>query len=121
MLHFGVLEPPIPLRTTFPLLALLLGLLIAFPFVVWLDNRARGPYVTWYNEECQRLVDKAGLIGRPERDIVSVLGPPSYVWDYGDSSGRRKTYNYAPAGIPFSKFQVHCRDGVVESVEQFDD
>jgi hypothetical protein len=109
------------LRTTIYVILLLLGLPIAFPFLVWLDNRAHGPYVTWFNEECQRLVDQAKLIGQPENDIVSVLGPPSYVWDYDDPGGARKTYNYAPAGIPFSKFQVHCRDGLVVSVEQFDD
>jgi hypothetical protein len=109
------------LRRACGVIALVLGSLIAFPILVWIDNRAHGPYVTWYNRECQRLVDKTGLIGRPERDIVTVLGPPSYVWDYDDARGERKTYNYAPAGIPFSKFQVHCRGGVVASVEQFDD
>jgi hypothetical protein len=108
-------------RTALWLIALLLGVLIALPVLVWFDNRSHGPYVTWYNRKCQRLVDQAKLIGRPERDIVSVLGPPSYVWDYDDPTGASKTFNYAPAGIPFSKFQVHCRAGVVISVEQFDD
>ena len=108
-------------RTALYLILLLLGLLMAFPFLVWLDNRSHDPYVTWFNRECQRLVDEAKLIRRPEGNIASVLGPPSYVWDYDDPNGARKTYNYAPAGIPFSKFQVHRRDGIVASVEQFDD
>jgi hypothetical protein len=108
-------------RTTICVILLLIGLVIAFPFLVWFDNRSRGPYVTWFNGECQRLADNAKLIGRPERDIQSVLGAPSYVWDYDDPTGARKTYNNAPAGIPFSKFQVHCRGGIVVSVEQFDD
>ena len=102
-------------------IVLAIGSLVSFPVLVWIDNRVHGPYVTWYNRDCQRLVDQAGLIGRPEHDIVSVLGQPSYVWDYVDTSGLRKTYNFAPAGLPFSKFQVHCRDGLVVSVEQFDD
>ena len=94
-------------------------LLIAVPFLVWLDNRTRGPYVTWYNQRLQRLADEAHLVGRPESDVVPTLGPPSFVWD--DEGGARRTYNYAPAGVPFSKFQVHCRDHVVASLEQFDD
>lgn len=32
------------------------------------------------------------------------------------------TYNYVPfPWLPFEKFQVHCRHGVVESIELFDD
>src|SRR4051812_4710832 len=93
------------------------------------DSIIHGPYATWYNNRCQELADRAKLIGRPESDVVKVLGPPTAVWKYWSgvwtSTGRpipgaylTTTYNYAPCPIsPSGLFQVHCRDGVVRSTE----
>jgi hypothetical protein len=85
------------------------------------DAWTRGPYSTWFNNRCQRLADQAKLVGRPEGDVVKVLGPPAYFYP-GDDDNHR-TYNYVvPFSMPrTSKFQVHCHDGVVTGVEQFDD
>ena len=80
-----------------------------------LDAASHGPYSTWFNKRCQRLADKAGLVGRPEADVTKIMGPPTYTY-------LNTTYNYAPIWwLPTAKFQVHCEDGVVISVEQFDD
>ncbi|QEH35595.1 hypothetical protein OJF2_41480 [Aquisphaera giovannonii] len=112
-------------RALIIILGLLVALVAAFvglQLLLLADNRLHGPYVTWYNAECQRLADEAHLVGRPEAEIVAVLGPPSFVYDLDSEPGVvRRTYNYAAAGIPFSKFQVHCRDGIVAGLEQFDD
>jgi len=80
-----------------------------------MDAASHGPYSTWFNWRCQKLADEAGLVGRPEADVMKVLGPPSYTY-------LNRTYNYAPVGwFPTAKFQVHCENGVVIGVEQFDD
>jgi hypothetical protein len=62
-----------------------------------------------------------------------VLGDRTFVysgWDRWDTkTGERPrnavfstTYNYAPyRHFPFSKFQVHCRDGIVRAIEFYDD
>ena len=80
-----------------------------------LDAAAHGPYSTWFNPHCQQLADDAKLVGGPESEVIKVLGPPSYT--YLD-----RTYNYVPVRwFPTAKFQVHCKNGVVIGVEQFDD
>jgi hypothetical protein len=80
-----------------------------------MDAAGHGPYSTWFNRRCQRLTDEAKLVGRPEADVVKVLGPPAYT--YLD-----RTYNYVPVRwFPTARFQVHCENGVVIGVEQFDD
>jgi hypothetical protein len=80
-----------------------------------LDAASHGPYSTWYNRRCQKIANEAGLVGRPERDVIRVLGAPTYT--YGT-----RTYNYAPCPwAPTAKFQVHCEGGFVTGVEQFDD
>jgi hypothetical protein len=90
---------------------------VVFPFF---DAACHGPYATWFNRECQRRADAAGLVGRPEKDVAGVLGPPTFFYPGDDDTQR--TYNYAPWPVfPTAKFQVHCHNGVVTSVEQFDD
>lgn len=78
------------------------------------DALGHGPYSTWYNRRCQRIADASKLVGRPEGDVVKILGPPAYT--YLDT-----TYNYVPVPwCPTAKFQVHCKNGVVTGIEQFD-
>jgi hypothetical protein len=91
-----------------------------------LDAGSHGPYSTWYNRRCQRLADRAGLIGRPELAVVRVLGSPTFTYEfpevYPDIGKWTRTYNYAPCPwAPHAKFQVHCQAGIVIDVEQFDD
>jgi len=64
------------------------------------------------------------LVGNPESKVIQALGNPSSVWKYENIPGEKltTTYNYYPfSWYPFSKFQVHCREGVVQNTEQFDD
>ncbi len=98
-----------------------LGIWMATRVGLVIDAFAHGPYCTWYNNQCLRLSVRAGLVGRPESDIASVLGPPSSVWEYDQPGGRTRTYNYAPSAVALGMFQVHCRGGVVVGLEQFDD
>ena len=96
------------------------------------DAATHGPYARAFNQRCQRLADRAGLVGSPESDVVKVLGKPTSVWRYWsatDLAGRPvagadfiATYNYAPCPFaPCGMFQVHCRSGIVEATEQLDD
>lgn len=96
------------------------GWMVLLATLAVLDARHHGPYATWFNRRCQQLADESRLVGRPEGDIVSILGRPTFHYAGDDDSSR--TYNYAPwPFVPTAKFQVHCRDGIVESVEQLDD
>jgi hypothetical protein len=69
----------------------------------------------------------------PGSPSTIVLGNPTFAdggWDRWDTDTGEPTpdaeygttYNYAPYWFfPFSKFQVHCRDGIVQSIELYDD
>jgi hypothetical protein len=95
---------------------------VLIPVLKAIDAATRGPYATWFNAACQRRADEAGLVGRPETDVVLVMGPPTFTYEYESVGGWTRTYNYAPSGLlPSAKFQVHCQKGMVMSVEQFDD
>jgi hypothetical protein len=91
------------------------------PVYLFFDALGHGPYTTNYNQKCQKLADEAKLLGRPEADIIAILGPPTDIWDY-EGDGKRMTYDYNP--VPFIDagiFQVHCKNGIVTGLEQFDD
>ena len=101
------------------ILVMVLGVFMGtlFPFF---DAFCHGPYATWFNRDCQRRANEAGLIGRPEKDVELVLGAPLFHYPGDDDSHR--TYNYVPWPLfPTAKFQVHCHNGIVTGVEQFDD
>jgi hypothetical protein len=96
------------------------------------DAANHGPYTYAYNQRCQELADRAGLVGSPESDVVKVLGRPTSLWRHWSQwyqNGRpapgayiNTTYNYAPCSfLPCGVFQVHCVGGVVKSTEQLDD
>ena len=44
-------------------------------FIWGIDALYHGPYATAFNWRCQQLADRAGLVGRPEGEVVQVLGP----------------------------------------------
>lgn len=105
-----------PRLAPFPLI---LGSMALVATLAVLDAVHHGPYATWFNRRCQQLADQSGLVGRPESDVIPILGRPTFHYVDDDS---RRTYNYAPWPLlPTAKFQVHCRDGIVDFVEQFDD
>ena len=96
------------------------------------DAANHGPYTISFNQHCQELADRAGLVGGPESNVRKVLGKPTSVWRYwnrwypdGHLPARAyliTIYNYAPCSfLPCGVFQVHCVGGVVESTEQLDD
>lgn len=99
-----------------------LPLLTAFATIVIpaCDAVSHGPYSVWYNSKCQHLADQAKLVGGPERRIIEVLGRPTSF--YSREVAGERTYNYAPfPRFPVAKFQVHCVNGIVVGLEQFDD
>src|SRR5215472_8600169 len=105
---------------------------VLVPVLKAIDAMTHGPYARAFNQRCQGLADRAGLVGSPKTDVVKVLGEPTSVWRYWsgmDQTGRPAagayiitTYNYAPCPfVPFGKFQVHCDGGIVKATEQLDD
>jgi hypothetical protein len=110
--------------------AVIMGVLV--PILKGIDAANHGPYATAFNQRCQKLADRAGLVGSPESDVVQVLGEPTSVWRYwsvrnltgSPAAGAYliTTYNYAPCSfVPLGIFQVHCIGGAVKSIEQLDD
>jgi hypothetical protein len=82
-----------------------------------IDAFFHGPLARRFNQRYQQIADQARLVGRPEADVVTYLGAPTYI----DASDRDVTYNYAPISwLPTGKFQVHCSKGIVVAVEQLD-
>jgi hypothetical protein len=104
-----------------------------FGFLWVIDALYHGPYSAAFNRRCQRVADRAGLLGSPEGNVTRTLGEPTSVWRYWSAvcmeTGRPSpgaylitTYNYAPCPFaPFGKFQVHCAGGIVRNTEQLDD
>ncbi len=92
------------------------------PIYLVFDAVGHGPYTRAFNRRCQQMADDAHLIGRPEADVIAVLGEPTSTYEYGDwDDVPLRTFNYAPSLIFLGKFQVHCRKGVVRNLEQMDD
>ncbi len=121
--------PPAPKKRGFTIWRLMIAVaVVAFlfgvvrPAFLVFDALSHGPFTVAYNRDCQRLADEARLIGKPESEVIKVLGEPTSVWEYDHPDGWTKTFNYAPVSFVSSgKFQVHCRDGVVKILEQLDD
>jgi hypothetical protein len=107
--------------------------LLPLGFVMTIANvNPSNPHVRQYNERLERLSLEAQLIGDTEDRVIKALGSPTDVSTYWTSTdaatgepapGARlvTTYNYAPYWFfPFCVFQVHCRDGIVQSIELYD-
>ena len=92
-----------------------------------------GPYVRWYNQRMYQIATSHGLVGRPDSDVETVLGPASVIYRYWNTTRMDTglptpdaefitTFNYAPfPELPMKKFQVHCEGGKVRTLEMFDD
>lgn len=110
--------------------------LFAWPVVFVLTISRAGPenaYVREFNERLERIAIDARLVGDNEERVETVLGPATGIYRWWNStymdSGKPTpgaefwtTYNYAPYWFcSCSVFQVHCRDGKVQSIELYDD
>lgn len=104
------------------------------PLGVCLENVNQGPYTTWFNQRLTAKATSAALIGQPEAAVEGVLGSASEIATYEHETRSAidggvevigpaaRTFNYYPLPfVPFSKFQVHCHNGVVTGLEVFDD
>jgi hypothetical protein len=106
---------------------------LAVGFIWGIDALYHGPYATALNRRCQRLADRAGLVGSPESDVTKILGEPTSVWRYWSAVSMETrqpspgadlitTHNYAPCPyVACGLFQVHCTGGIVRNTEQLDD
>jgi hypothetical protein len=52
--------------------AVIMGVLL--PALHAIDAMEHGPYARAFNQRCQWLANQAGLVGRPESDVVKILG-----------------------------------------------
>jgi hypothetical protein len=115
---------------------LLLFLIVSLLAIVYSGHRFR--LQEWqysfahYNEELEQRALSAGLVGSPVGQVPLILGPPTNVrtfWTTLDSNMQPTndsryvtTYEYYPNPLlPLSKFQVHTENGVVQSLEKYDD
>jgi len=107
------------------------ALLIALMLLIAIDNLSVGPYTRYFNHSMYSKAMEARLVGANEERVEQVLGKASYCYsgwtstyiDSGKPTPHSRfvtTYNYVPF-LPAAKFQVHCKDGKVVSLEMFDD
>lgn len=102
---------------------------VAFIDVVFIQS----VYIHKYNMSLSQRAIGAGLIGAPEDTVENVLGRASYKtsgWNMTDMETGKPTddakfsttYCYAPYPfIPYQRFEVHCANGKVTSIEMFED
>ena len=100
--------------------AFIISLLFLISVLIIIDIEKRGPYTTWYNNLKMQQAEKHAIIGKSEGEVIKCLGNPSF--SYMRSGHNNRTLNYAPFSFfPYGLFQVHLRNGIVHSVEMFDD
>lgn len=111
--------------------AVVVGLLLLVFAASW-ESAHLGPYTSWYNNRLLAKAERAHLVGSSVDRVQEVLGPADNIMRFRDASdvdggpaGQARfvtTYEYYPyPWLPFSKFQVHTTEGVVRSLERFDD
>lgn len=101
-------------------IAFALAALLAGPIYIFYDVRFHGPQVVKFNEQCQEIVKNQNLIGQLPSAVETALGKPTSVYTYDEANSF--TYNYAPhPSFPFAKFQAHFKDGILNSIELYDD
>ena len=92
----------------------------------WLPKSSTGrlkgrlDYIAWYNFSKMTKFEALHLKGQSEKLVEQIFGKPTSTLTY--HSPRRITYNYAPLPIInyVDQFQVHCKDGIIQSAEIFD-
>lgn len=81
--------------------------------------KGRLDYIAWYNFSKMTKFENLHLKGQSEDVIEKVLGKASIIISYNPPQG--KTYNYHPIPrLAMMQFQVHCKDGIIQSAEMFD-
>jgi hypothetical protein len=70
-------------------------------------------YDSWYLHSCTLNAKEAALEGRPEKDVVSVLGQPSYTKPRSEFESSDRIYVYE-SGVGSSIFEVSCKQGIVK-------
>ena len=95
---------------------------IAMLLLIWCvtvgDVVLHGPVTRYHNTRLENLVFSNQLIGQPSDAALEVLGSPTFKY----KTQRGETWNYAPFRLfPYGKFQVHCKNDHVLSIELYDD
>ena len=90
--------------------------------LIWLatvvDVLFHGPATQHHNQRLSRIAKQNQLIGKPKETAVLLLGEPTSTFDARNG----QTLNYAPFRyFPHGVVQLHCDDGVVTSIELYDD
>ena len=98
--------------------AFLLG--VVRPLYLISDAEFGGPLTRAFQERYLRVSIEANLVGRPEADIVAVLGSPTSISEFQEFLLSRPTrvYRYAPSWSTAGSFQVVCHAGVVSGVRE---
>ena len=97
----------------FGITAFSLTWIVTFADIFW-----RGPVTSNHNVRLARIAGSNQLVGKSKQFAVSLLGEPTSTYDNPNGV----TLNYAPfKNFPFGKFQVHCKNGTVYSIELYDD
>lgn len=95
--------------------------IVVFPLiwiVTFVDVLWRGPVTKNHNAQLARMANANQLVGKTSQFAVSLLGEPTSTFDHPNGV----TLNYAPFKyFPFGTFQVHCEQGIVRSIELYDD
>ncbi len=117
---------PSPSKARFPLKLLLVALGFALFLGSSFEAANQGPYTRWFNHRMLSRAVAARLIGRPEADVERLLGGASTRRSDAPSalatSSALHAYDYYPyPWAPVSKFEVQCRNGVVDQVVELAD
>lgn len=95
---------------------------LLFRIYLVLGEMCHEPYARAFNGKYQRISDQAHLIGRPEADVIAVLGTPRRVHNHDARNGIPvRTFQYTHSSGCSGGFHVHCQKGVVRHMEQIDD
>ena len=80
--------------------------------------KGRLDYIAWYNFSKMTKFENLHLKGQSEDVIEKVFGKASTRISYDPPHW---TYNYHPfPNLAMMQFQVHCKDGIIQSAEMFD-
>ncbi len=91
-----------------------LGCGVVRPLYLVLDAEVNGPYSRSYKQHLQQVADAAHLIGRPEADIIPILGEPSRIGQVIIEEGEAQVTFYNPSSLSDrSSFGVACQRGIV--------
>ncbi len=110
------------IRRMMILIAIVAGAIwIIPPAYIIFDFMIGGPYLSTFSLIYQNIAIDASLLGRPENDVVPVLGTPTGIRVYDQNSGR-KAYLYAPVYyFPLGAVYIQCNNGIVVAIEPWDD